>query len=235
MFSYRQKGVSSMFLVFIILAVVFVAGAYGLSRFQSRVADKSGDEAKKNKSVSNEAVSIEKTENVGTDAKPIDPNAEMKKKDDNLPAPSDGEATQSKDTDGKIVEPKKEQQLFTGKVIAGKRTLLLEFNGVDYEAALKSGKIVVLYFYANWCPICKAEVSTALYPAFNELDTDQVIGFQVNFNDNETDEDEKNVAREFGIAYQHTKVFLKNGSRVLKSPESWNKDRYASEIGLYLD
>ena len=66
--------------------------------------------------------------------------------------------------------------------------------------------------------------------AFNELNTDQVIGFRVNYKDSDTDSNEEALAREFGIANQHTKVAIKDGQRVLKSPESWDKSRYLSEI-----
>ena len=119
------------------------------------------------------------------------------------------------------------------QVLAGYVSKLYDFNKAKYDEALKSEKLVVLYFYADWCPICKAEVPK-LYEAFNELTTDKVIGFRVNYNDTETDEDEKALAREFGVAYQHTKVFLKNGERVLKSPESWEKQRYLEEINKVL-
>lgn len=118
----------------------------------------------------------------------------------------------------------------SGKVIAGTSAKLVEFNQADYEAALKTDKLVVLYYYANWCPVCREETQNALYPAFDELGNDNVIGFRVNYNDNETDNNEKDLAREHGVAYQHTKVFVKNGERILKSPESWDKDRYFDEI-----
>lgn len=49
-------------------------------------------------------------------------------------------------------------------------------------------------------------------------------------NDSDTDADEVALAREHGIAYQHTKVFLKNGKQILKSPETWGRDRYLAEI-----
>jgi thiol-disulfide isomerase/thioredoxin len=119
---------------------------------------------------------------------------------------------------------------FTGTVLAGNSSTLLDFNQVDYDTALKTDKLVVLYFYATWCPICKKEVASAFYPAFNELDHDKVIGFRVNYNDSDTDANEVALAREFGVAYQHTKVFVKNGNRILKSPESWSKEKYFEEI-----
>ena len=123
---------------------------------------------------------------------------------------------------------------YSGSLLAGKSAPLLDFNKADYDAALKTDKLIVLYFYANWCPICKNETANALYPAFNELSSDKVIGFRVNYKDNQTDNDETNLAKEFGVAYQHTKVFVKNGTRILKSPEGWDKNRYQNEINKAL-
>lgn len=123
---------------------------------------------------------------------------------------------------------------FKGTVLAGGKSPFLDFNNDDYQKAVKSKKLVVLYFFANWCPTCKKEIPLA-YEAFEELESEDVIGFRINYNDNETDPNEVGLAREFGVAYQHTKVFLLNGKRVLKSPESWNQDRYLSEINKYLN
>lgn len=119
---------------------------------------------------------------------------------------------------------------YTGSVLAGEASPLLDFTKSDYDKAVASDKLVVLYFYANWCPICKAEVANSLYPAFDSLTNSDVVGFRVSYNDSDTDKDEKALAREFGVAYQHTKVFLKDGKRVLKSPEGWDENRYLSEI-----
>ncbi|MCR4330380.1 MAG: thioredoxin family protein, partial [Patescibacteria group bacterium] len=119
---------------------------------------------------------------------------------------------------------------YTGTVLAGSSAPLLEFNKADYDAAIASDKLVVLYFYANWCPVCKEETKNSLYPAFNELTTDKVVGIRVNYKDSDTDKDEENLARQFGVPYQHTKVFVKNGKQILKSPDGWDKARYITEI-----
>lgn len=139
--------------------------------------------------------------------------------------------TMMKKEGGAVMKKEGEEMMgtYTGTVLAGTSALLLDFTKADYDAAVKSDKLVVLYFYANWCPICKAEFPV-MQKTFNELSTDKVIGFRVNYNDDQTDNDEKNLAKEFGVAYQHTKVFVKNGQRILKSPEGWDSTRYNIEI-----
>lgn len=119
---------------------------------------------------------------------------------------------------------------FQGKVLAGTTTPYIEFSKADYDVALQTRPYVVLYFYANWCPICKAE-QPLTFAAFNELQRSDMVGFRVNYRDSETDDDEVALAKQFGVTYQHTKVVLKDGKRILKSPETWSKQDYLDNLG----
>lgn len=140
-----------------------------------------------------------------------------------------GEAAIAGATNKQPLPVPEHQEKFSGSKLGGSRSPLLEFNPADYTAAAKSGKLIVLYFYANWCPLCKAEFPKVI-AAFDAETSNAVVGFRVNFNDTETSAEEKELAREFGVAYQHTKVFVKNGKRILKAPDSWDTARYTSEI-----
>lgn len=153
---------------------------------------------------------------------------------DTSPAPTAGDTIMNKASDTMMKQEATTTEeavtvKYSGNVVAGTSAPLIDFNKADFDAAISSDKLVVLYFFANWCPICAAEFPK-MQSAFNELTTDQVIGFRVNFNDNQTDNDEITLARTHGIAYQHTKVVLKNGQQILKSPETWEKNRYITEI-----
>lgn len=104
-----------------------------------------------------------------------------------------------------------------------------EFNQDEYEKAVKEDNLIVLNFYASWCPICRAE-SPIWINTFNNLNTDNISGFRVNYNDPDTDQYEKDLAKKFGVTYQHTKVFLKNGEIVLKVTEQWDEKTLLEKI-----
>lgn len=123
---------------------------------------------------------------------------------------------------------------YQGKVLAGESSPYLEFSKADYQKALSEGKIVVLNFYANWCPICRVE-QPEIEKGFNALASDRVIGFRVNFADSDTDQDEKDLADQFNIPYQHTKVILKNGQEVKRSGDQWNQQTFNQEVNSALE
>lgn len=75
----------------------------------------------------------------------------------------------------------------------------------------------VLFFYADWCPTCR--------PVNEELETNQdkipddVRIIRVNYNDSETDQVEKDLAKKYGITYQHTFVLIDSEGNEVKK---WN-------------
>ena len=142
----------------------------------------------------------------------------------------EGEAMEKEGEMMKKDEAMMEKSSYTGKVLAGtESTKYLDFNKADYDKALKEKKKILLYFYANWCPICRVE-QPETFAAFNEINDPELIGFRVNYHDSDTDAYEESLAKEFGVSYQHTKVILKNSERVLKAPDTWDKQRYLEEL-----
>lgn len=91
----------------------------------------------------------------------------------------------------------------------------LEFS----EAVLSdsNSKRRVLFFYANWCPTCKA-AEQDIQANIDEL-PDDVIIIRVNYNDADTDENEKELAKNYAITYQHTFVHLDAQNNAVKT---WN-------------
>ena len=122
-------------------------------------------------------------------------------------------------------------QSYRGEVLAGslETSPLITFNESDYKKARASGKVVLLWFYANWCPTCQLELRD-IKEAFNQFDKEGVVGFRVNYNDSDTDAVEKSLAREYGVAYQHTKVFIQADAQLMKTPETWGIDTYLEEF-----
>ena len=88
------------------------------------------------------------------------------------------------DTQPTSPETERKVEGYQGNVLAGNASPFLEFNKADYEKAKTEGKIIVLNFYANWCPICRVE-APELHAGFDELNNPNVVGFRINFNDSE--------------------------------------------------
>ena len=75
----------------------------------------------------------------------------------------------------------------------------------------------VLYFYATWCPSCKA-ANEDFSTNTNKIPKDVVV-IRINYNDPDTDAEEKDLAKKYGITYQHTFIQIDaNGKRLMK----WN-------------
>ncbi|MBI4067759.1 thioredoxin family protein [Candidatus Gottesmanbacteria bacterium] len=118
---------------------------------------------------------------------------------------------------------------FAGKQLAGTSSPYIEFNKADYGKAKSEGKIIFLDFYANWCPICRVE-NPEFIAGFNSLTTDKVVGFRVNYQDSDTDADEKALAKEMGITHQNTKLIFKDGKEVKRTLEEWDKETLTKEL-----
>lgn len=92
-----------------------------------------------------------------------------------------------------------------------------QYSKADYQAASSAKRPIFLYFYANWCPTC-AEQEPRVVAMMNGISDglDQVVAFRVNFNDSDTDSEEKKLAEEFGVRYQHTMFVINRSGQTVK-------------------
>ena len=75
----------------------------------------------------------------------------------------------------------------------------------------------MLFFYDNWCPTCQP-VDKSLQENQAQLPEDVTV-IRVNYNDTETSDEEKELAKQYGITYQHTFVQIDSeGQEITK----WN-------------
>ncbi len=75
----------------------------------------------------------------------------------------------------------------------------------------------VLYFYATWCPSCK--VANEDFTANPNKIPEDVVVIRTNYNDPDTDQEEKDLAKKYSITYQHTFVQVDStGKEITK----WN-------------
>lgn len=75
----------------------------------------------------------------------------------------------------------------------------------------------VLFFYASWCPTCKPADANFTQNA-GKIPEDVTL-IRVNYNDPETDQEEKDLAKKYGITYQHTYVQIDSAG---KEVTKWN-------------
>lgn len=88
------------------------------------------------------------------------------------------------------------------QIMMSDQTRYVEYSKKTFDEA--SDKRRVLYFYANWCPICRP--ADANFKANTSKIPEDMVVIRVNYNDTDTDEEEKDLAQKYGITYQHTFV-----------------------------
>ncbi len=75
----------------------------------------------------------------------------------------------------------------------------------------------VLFFYASWCPTC-IPADGDFVKNISLLPSDVTV-IRVNYNDPDTDTEEKALATKYGITYQHTYVQIDASGNVVTK---WN-------------
>lgn len=131
-------------------------------------------------------------------------NEEEEKINTNIEVTSDDKTKQENTNGAQIV--------FAGAKLANN---YYEYTAQDYAAARAASKPIFLYFYANWCPTCAAQ-EPIVVDLMNSLDSSMsdLVAFRVNFNDNATSEEERQIANQYGVRYQHTMFTVSSAGEV---------------------
>jgi hypothetical protein len=125
-------------------------------------------------------------------------------------------------------------ETYKGERLAGKHINVIDFNVKDYRTALKSDKLIILFFYNAESKESQKEFQQ-LITAFNKLKSRKMIAFRVDYQNKKADEVERAMEKNFGVNKQNTKVFIKNGEKLLQTDKPWNKIQYLSKLSKYVE
>ena len=90
-----------------------------------------------------------------------------------------------------------------------------EYSSTTFDNSANNRR--VLFFFASWCPTC-IPADKNFRESVNRIPEDVTV-LRVNYNDPETDAEEKALAQKYGITYQHTFVQIDGqGKEITK----WN-------------
>ncbi|MEK7113174.1 MAG: thioredoxin family protein [Patescibacteria group bacterium] len=88
------------------------------------------------------------------------------------------------------------------------------YSKTGYEKALAQKKVTMLYFTANWCPICREQEPINM-ETLEELSEDKdIIAFRVHILDSETTPEGEKLADDFTVRYQHTTIILDSEGKI---------------------
>ncbi len=110
-----------------------------------------------------------------------------------------------------VMEKKEDNKIMTDK----SSSRYVEYSKTTLDQAGSNRR--VLFFYANWCPICRPADADFTANA-NTIPADVTV-IRVNYNDTDTDQEEKDLAKKYGITYQHTYVQI---DATGKEATKWN-------------
>jgi thiol:disulfide interchange protein len=108
-----------------------------------------------------------------------------------------------------------------------------EYSPSAYAKARAEGRPVFLNFYASWCPFCKEQEPRLRALFENGKFPPGIRAFLVHYNDAETDADDKAIAKEFGVTYQHTYIFLNaDGTEAKRTTGTTTDEAFLAHLQL---
>jgi thiol-disulfide isomerase/thioredoxin len=119
---------------------------------------------------------------------------------------------------------------YNGKKLAGKNAWIYEFNKKDYITALKSDKLILLYFYDDSILACKDGFAN-LSKFFEQYEKNNIVGFKVNFVEN--GEGEIKLAKAFNVESAPTIVLIKTGEKLYQTSTAWAKSNLKDKLAEF--
>lgn len=86
------------------------------------------------------------------------------------------------------------------------------FKKESYESTITYKLPVFLFFYKNTCSECEKQESV-IVETFNNLAKSSVIGFRVNYEDNEASQEEKELAKKFAVKEDLVMIILDSNGK----------------------
>ena len=123
-------------------------------------------------------------------------------------------------------QAKMTQEKDGNKMVKTSSSRYIVYSKGAYDQAVNKRR--VLYFYATWCPSCKQ--ANEDFTANPDKIPEDVIVLRVNYNDPDTDSQEKDFAKKYGITYQHTFVQIDEQGKELTKWNGGKTDELVANI-----
>jgi len=128
----------------------------------------------------------------------------------------------------------KQEEMEKAQAVSKTDDKMLENNSLRYlvysKTALDSSANSrrVLFFYANWCPTCRP-TDVNFKENLSKIPKDLTI-VRINYNDSDTDQEEKDLAKKYNITYQHTFVQIDSAGKEITKWNGGQLDELLSNI-----
>ncbi len=116
--------------------------------------------------------------------------------------------------------------------ISDPRTPIYEdFSSNKYQAAIANNEPIYLYFWATWCPTCRAQapINEHVFNSYNGF----VHAFRINILDNDVSAEEEAIAKQWNVTRQHTAVLIdKNGNEAKRTIGTRSETQLLNDLEL---
>lgn len=145
-------------------------------------------------------------------------------KKDEVMMPKEGPSMESSDGMMKKAESPSEGETMPKDKMTNSR--YVQYSKLALDSAVNTRR--VLFFYASWCPTCRP-ADASFTQNVSKIPEDVTL-LRVNYNDPDTDQEEKELAKKYGITYQHTFVQIDSNANELAKWNGGQIDELLSRI-----